>query len=682
MLDAQTPENLQNLLKDPTFRLILWACAGLVLVTVVMMIWLWWSSSRVKSQITRLAKALGGFREDNAQERRNGLSLDRLDLIRTGCNDLMGKPGEWWRRIDEKIEPYVSPEETEGWFLIENPRSVLPYEVTVGRAFPAAIFGAFPGLLTAFGLMLTFSALLLALIHVHYVETDAVKPITGMPQLINGLSGKFLSSITALVLSIVFTIAERLFVRRLKETYEHMLSTVTTVIPFLSNSRVLLDIHRFSAKQTVSVSNISAEVVDRLTNAFNERVVPGLASDMSEGVAEKLQTEFRPTMERMASSLDGLQRAITELEQDKQQSVTGEFEKMAQALEQSITNALTAMADRFHEALSGSAKQEFGNVQGTLEATRQMLSEMNTQFASMQAAFSSIITKAEQATSDQLDNGREQTEALSKLMHGLMNKLQETADQNLNSMQTQLTRVVGDLTEKVTKLSIDMMDAAKDMAGNSQDSAKAIIEKTDAWSEATAQRLEALLGNIEDRSKDFKEASEALLSAKSFMSTLLTQNANALAQMAEASRSVQSYSAGLAGQSDALKTISSNHAAVSNQLRETAGSIKAVLDQNKTLLDEYRRAIGEYKTVIDSLDISLGKIMQATTKGLGDYNQSVEKNFTKIVEIANEMVPKASNLLNTQIEDLGEQLDDLGKVIGTAGEAISKAAGGLNGRSK
>jgi hypothetical protein len=58
--------------------------------------------------------------------------------------------------------------------------------------------------------------------------------------------------------------------------------------------------------------------------------------------------------------------------------------------------------------------------------------------------------------------------------------------------------VVSDLTEKVTGLSVDMMDAAKDMASHSQQSASTIIEKTDAWSESTAKRLESLLANIEN----------------------------------------------------------------------------------------------------------------------------------------------------------------------------------------
>jgi len=457
----------------------------------------------------------------------------------------------------------------------------------------------------------------------------------------------------------------------LREAYEDLLTKIGDSIPFLSTTRILLDIHLFSAKQAVSVSNFSSDFVDK----FKSLVVPGLAFEMSSGVAEKMQDLLSPTMDRMAGSLDSLLAAIVRLESQKQDSVTGEFERMAKALEQSISQALSDMGREFRDALSGSAREEFGNVQGTLEATRQVISEMNAQFVQMQTALSVIIAKAEETTTDQLKAGREQTEALNALMHGLMNKLQETAEQNLNNVQTQLTRVVSDLTEKVTGLSVDMMDAAKDMASHSQQSASTIIEKTDAWSEATAKRLEALLANIENRSQDFREASAALLEAKTFMSNLLTQNASALAQMADASRNVQAYTSGLVGQSDALRAISGDHTKVANQLSLTASGIKVSLELHEKLLGEYRRTVTEYKQVIDNLHEPLAKIMQATSAGLRDYNQSVERNFTKIVEVADKLVPKAANLLSGQIEDLGSQLEELGDVI-------SKAVERSNGRPR
>jgi len=93
-----------------------------------------------------------------------------------------------------------------------------------------------------------------------------------------------------------------------------------------------------------------------------------------------------------------------------------------------------------------------------------MLSEMNTQFGAMQVAFSTIIEKAEQSTSDQMKTGRDQTEALTALMNGLMVRLQESADQNLGSVRTQLTLVVSELTQKVGTLSEDMVAAADKVA--------------------------------------------------------------------------------------------------------------------------------------------------------------------------------------------------------------------------
>ena len=164
------------------------------------------------------------------------------------------------------------------------------------------------------------------------------------------------------------------------------------------------------------------------------------------------------------------------------------------------------------------------------------------------------------------------------------------------------------------------------------------------------------------------EAGAALLEAKTFMSNLLTQNANALAQMADASRNVQAYTSGLVGQSDALRAISGDQTKVASQLSLTASGIKVSLELHEKLLGEYRRTVTEYKQVIDSLHEPLTKIMQATSAGLRDYNQSVEKNFTNIVEAANKLLPKAVTLLSGQVEQLQDQLQELGDVIEKAVE--------------
>ena len=122
--------------------------------------------------------------------------------------------------------------------------------------------------------------------------------------------------------------------------------------------------------------------------------------------------------------------------------------------------------------------------------------------------------------------------------------------------------------------------------------------------------------------------------------------------MAEASRQVQAYSTGLAGQTDALKGISQLQSQVTGRLRETSGSLQASGEQNEKILAEYRRTFADYKGVIDELDQSLGRILGTLQSGLRDYNQSIENNFKEMVKISNPMISEASSYLQTQIEEL------------------------------
>ena len=296
---------------------------------------------------------------------------------------------------------------------------------------------------------------------------------------------------------------------------------------------------------------------------------------------------------------------------------------------------------------------------------------MNSQFGSMQAAFSIIIEKAEQTTSDQLKSGKEQTEALAALMNGLMLKLQESADQNLTSVRSQLTLVVSDLAEKVGTVSKDMMAAAENVAKQSHASASQVLEQTGNWSEATAKRLEALLANVEARTADFQQASQSLLQARSFLTDLINQNGNALDRLAEASRHIQAYSSGLAGQTNTMRELAEQQRQVSAHFLQSSANIRDSSAQHEKVFTGYRRVFADYKGVIDELDVNLGKILGALHCGLRDYNQSIENNFREVVKISNQLVPDISSLLKTQVGELSEQFEELGGVISSTMERVN-----------
>jgi len=512
---------------------------------------------------------------------------------------------------------------------------------------------------------------LLALAGVHYNKTNPADPVSGIDGLINGLSGKFVSSIVALILSVVFTYLEKRTLRRLRRSYDGLFATGETLFPYLSQTHILLDLQRFASKQTVSVSHISSEVVDRLVNAFQTQVSPALAEGVSSGMAGKLQDEFRPTMERMNGTLEQLHAAIVKLEAHKQESITSELRGLLESLEKSLVQSLGEMGTQFHSALSGAASQEFGNVQGTLESTRQMLSEMNTQFASMQAAFAGVIQKAELSTNNQLETGQRQTEALVRLMEGLMVRLQETADNNVTSIRTQLTMVVGDLAEKVGSLSQDLITATQNAARESQASAQRVVEETGNWSEATARRLEALVKSIEVRAGEFQAAGATLLQLQQSLQQTIGENAQVLAKISDAGRQVQTYSTALAGQGTTLENLNKHQVQVTAQLKETSANMGAAFRLHDDFLKQYRQVFERYEGVFKGLDAMLGSTLATIHKGMQLYTQSVEDNFDKIVKTANQMLPDIVKKLDAQTGEIAEQIEELSNVLGKGLERLN-----------
>jgi hypothetical protein len=171
-------------------------------------------------------------------------------MIRRKAGALPGKPGEWWRTLDQSMECYTSASGDEGWFITRPISECLPEENVVDSFYNATFHQSVPGILTALGLLATFVAILLALAGVTYNVNDPIRPVSGIDQLINGLSGKFVSSIIALILSVIFTFCEKkLCDRQLRNGYEALIKRCQDVFPFLTQSRILLDIQRIALSQ-------------------------------------------------------------------------------------------------------------------------------------------------------------------------------------------------------------------------------------------------------------------------------------------------------------------------------------------------------------------------------------------------------------------------------------------------
>lgn len=185
-----------------------------------------------------------------AQERINGLLPEKMAEIRRRGTVLRGPLKDWWLSLDGSVDLYTAPDGRQGWFLTRPTKEIFTEDDLVLSLYHASFYQAVPSVLTALGLLATFVAILQGLSGVTYNEADALHPVGGIDALINGLSGKFLSSILALILSVIFTLIERkVCERQISLSYDQVLRRCKEVFPFLSQSRILLDVQRILSNQ-------------------------------------------------------------------------------------------------------------------------------------------------------------------------------------------------------------------------------------------------------------------------------------------------------------------------------------------------------------------------------------------------------------------------------------------------
>lgn len=100
-------------------------------------------------------------------------------------------------------------------------------EAVLEPSIDLGAYGQVPSLIAGIGLLLTFVAICIGLSRLHADGST----ITGIQGLINGLAGKFLTSIVALVCANLFVLLERAPVRRLHALHEEFLTLLDESFP-------------------------------------------------------------------------------------------------------------------------------------------------------------------------------------------------------------------------------------------------------------------------------------------------------------------------------------------------------------------------------------------------------------------------------------------------------------------
>ncbi len=216
--------------------------------------------------------------------------MDKEPLFRTAWID--------YRRtlVLEHVPWFMEPR----LFSTKRAEDVLTQEALMANRINLPFYQQFPSLVTGIGLLLTFLALFVGLGKLHAEGSE----IVGIQGLINGLAGKFLTSIVGLMVANLFTFIERPMVSRLMHAHHNFLGLIDQLFPRKSIEQMLEQLTSLEA-QPQSDQGASREIRPSVGGEWGMAGLVGPLASLTSSIQslttlqEAAQEETRRTIENL-----------------------------------------------------------------------------------------------------------------------------------------------------------------------------------------------------------------------------------------------------------------------------------------------------------------------------------------------------------------------------------------------
>ncbi len=415
-----------------------------------------------------------------------------------------------------------------------------------------------PTVVSGVGLLATFLAILVALLDVRLTNNR----VEGLDLLLQGLSGKFLSSVVAIGCATMLTIAEKGVFRKARAGVISLGATLANLIPKLVPVQVLSDIHREVAEQSRAFRVFNAD--------FDVKLMRGLGEAME------------PATERIGSAVNDLSRRLEETEAQRQASMK---EEMA-ALRGTLESSLEKIAVQLTECLARSNQGETARLSESLSETASLLQHINSQLLLNQNAFNDLINSTKTATVDEIA-GRQ-------------------------AMERALAAVIEETSERSAVKVREALDQAGALSSHGTERLAELLEKHGA----ELARVEDLKVLLDDTLKGFVVSTDKFGQVTEGLHKLTTQmnvGVSCLNQitksMGESQEAAARVSSSASGQMESLKGFTLCQREIWDRIQASMGQYEEVFERvenhAKDLLSQIAQHLGGYSNTTQNHFVQL-----------------------------------------------------------------------------
>lgn len=586
-----------------------------------------------------------------------------------------------WRNYYKEILLQRNSDGDDEYWSEESAEAAFTEAAVFGSRINREWFAAVPGWITSFGLLITFSAILVALSE---LRSDAnTGQILGVSKLLEGLSGKFVSSVAALFAAFCFLPIEHRLFHSLEKSRYALINALDNLMPRLTPARILVRLQNDIAEQSNALRD------------FNTALAPKLGQSLSESMG--------PTLGRMVSAIDELNQLMRAAEAQKQDALTNSLTEVLHDLQRGMEETFQAIAEKFTESLSGGAGQQFDQVLASLKETATLVAKMNGQFETNQDALATLVTQARNSTAEQMELGKGQVQQLSAVLLELMNQLKEATGSSVSQMNgtlghslEQMTSAMRDSTERSTNLvnslaaqvdsnngasvakmtiALNLMadqvsskmnalgdQMAATLSRNTEDtnaSAQKVITEATNWSRQSTENLAVLLERYQLHFEKVERLSGELNQVAEQFHTTLPQYSTVAKSFeliaAETNTAIQGSRDAANSIRESAQNLRNVHASITNVATASADQVTRLAEMTARI----QQSMGPYEQTFARVNKEAGALFAQISNQLQAYTSTTRDGYEEMAKVANEHFTNAAQKLGNTVGELNESLDDL-----------------------
>jgi len=577
-----------------------------------------------------------------------GLSLSEVE----GLREHFGKRPflvNIWTQLEHKLIRRHGISGDEYWLSVPA-SDVLHSSAVTESQLNREWYEAIPGLLSGTGLLVTFIAILVALMHVR-LEGNQVK---GLDLLIGGLSGKFVSSIAALFAATVFVIFEKQQFHSLDRSISKLADSVAAIVPILTPTHLLVELQKDMGEQSVAFRSFNADLSGRLKQSFSE--------------------SMGPTLERMVTTIEDMNNLLRASEAAKTDTLSESLAGMISRLEGSLTQSLSKMGEQFTSSLSGNTMAQFSKLAESLGGAAAVLEQMNSHNQTTQTALTDLVTFAKDSAAEQMALGKTQVEDLTNVLRSMLVQIEQATGSSVNNMGAALTAMMADLSSKVVDLNEQTRASMAQTTQASTDAAKSVLKEASDWSATSKERLAALFDKLATQLTSTDHLKEALDKSATQFIGAASQFNSIIAKLQQVSTDAGVCTTAMSGAAKAIKDSQDGLQRVAGLSSTQVEKLSMAGRDQQELLERISQAMNKYKQTFVEVESSASALLQTLEKNVVQHLELCKRGYESLIKVSDEHFETATRRLGASVNDLSEYLDDLSEVM--AVRASGKAGHG------